>query len=287
MKNSEIISLKKNFLALRKLGPNYLNNDLKNYFHVEFISVASKLEGTMLEKSDVEKLVKNFPKKPASPAKRGEPKSSNPFLIQAYGQKAALEEIEKFANSKKIISINLLPYLHQLIFGSTMPSAGRLRDHHVSLQNRNFMVPMPFMITSVLKEFDSWLKDQQEKIDPGNVDEIIGFFAEAFYKTVETHPFSDGNGRTARIFCNAILRKYNLPLVIIPKTSLNSQMSESLLYANQRDLRPIKTFFSALLFSSIEMVVAYHNKKNNWKDLLPNPITAASNKGYYPITKAS
>src|SRR3989344_3775959 len=167
MKSIFFKKLEKDYSLLKKLGTNYLGSDLKNYFHIEFISVASKLEGTMLEKSDVAEMVKNFPKKPASAAKRGEPKSSNPFLIQAYGQKAALEEIEKFANSKKIISINLLPYLHQLIFGSTMPSAGRLRDHHVSLQNRNFMVPMPFMITSVLKEFDSWLKDQQEKIDPG------------------------------------------------------------------------------------------------------------------------
>ena len=49
-----------------------------------------------------------------------------------------------------------------------------------------------------------------------NSKDILDLAADVHYSLVSIHPFSDGNGRTARIMMNAVLFTFDMPRLILP-----------------------------------------------------------------------
>jgi Fic family protein len=59
-----------------------------------------------------------------------------------------------------------------------------------------------------MTEFDQWLNTSTD-LHP------VDFAAEAHYRLVTIHPFTDGNGRVARLLMNLLLLRAGYPLAII------------------------------------------------------------------------
>jgi len=65
-----------------------------------------------------------------------------------------------------------------------------------------------------MTEFFDWLKKQTTEKPEVN---IVPIAIEAHLKLVSIHPFTDGNGRTARLFMNLLLMMKNYPPAIVRK----------------------------------------------------------------------
>lgn len=241
--------LDKKYQALKKLGQNYLTEEFKDYFHTQLIFISSKFEKVNITKDEVEEIVQNYPK---------HPRTDNSDLLQAYGQKKALEFIEEKAKEKKPIEVGIIPEIHFMVLAANPEDRpGKFRTDFVQFRHVPFMTAMPFMIPGEMRDFGDWLIARQKEIKKDSVWEILEFATAAHYKIVEIHPFKDGNGRVARIFFNLIMRRYGLPYVIIPKTVNDKRMLKTLQAANQGNLKPLTNFFAELLLSSFDHVFKY------------------------------
>ncbi len=70
--------------------------------------------------------------------------------------------------------------------------------------------------------------------------EISAYFHKYF---IYLHPFRDGNGRMGRLFSNFILRKYELPNVIIERTKKEDYINSLKASEKHKTLLPITAFF--------------------------------------------
>lgn len=70
----------------------------------------------------------------------------------------------------------------------------------------------PTAIVDKMKQLISWSKENKERLHP------VIYAADLHQKFVTIHPFSDGNGRTARLLMNLALIQANYPVININST---------------------------------------------------------------------
>lgn len=85
-------------------------------------------------------------------------------------------------------------------------TAGTYRKIQVYVTGEEVLPPPSRHIPKLMKEFWSWLSFQ--KGDP------VMLAAKAHYRFIKIHPFTDGNGRIARVLSNLILMRAGYPLVM-------------------------------------------------------------------------
>lgn len=73
-----------------------------------------------------------------------------------------------------------------------------------------FMAPPPQLVPGLMSDLFSWMKKNKSKVHP------LVMSAVFHYEFVFIHPFSDGNGRTARLWHTVILSKWNPIFEYIP-----------------------------------------------------------------------
>ena len=113
---------------------------------------------------------------------------------------------------KHTISEQLIRSLQQLIIKDIEDSeAGSYRKGSVMISGSSHRPPPAFEVPSLMEELIAWVRKNQKKMHP------VQMAALAHHKLVHIHPFTDGNGRTARLFMNLILMQKGYPTVIILK----------------------------------------------------------------------
>lgn len=241
---------------IKRLQLDEYSSQLKNHIFVDFIYTSSVTdrESMNLKRSDIQdivqkgansKLLKNNPQKE---------------ILQAYGQKYALEQIEKWADLKKPITVDNLLVLHHMVFAAIDYKAGKFRSHYVQLRNSALMPSFPFAIHADMQDFNVWLIQAQKELK-SDTQAIIKIVAKVYHEITRIHPFSDGNGRTARLFINLILRKYRLPHICIPKVDNDPHMRIALRQADMGELTLLEQFIAKLLRQSQMMVSGYGREK--------------------------
>ena len=83
-----------------------------------------------------------------------------------------------------------------------------------------FMAQPENMVPELMEQLFSWMKEAKEKIHPLILSSIF------HYEFVFIHPFSDGNGRMARIWQTAILSKWKEIFEYVPIESLIKKYQE-------------------------------------------------------------
>mgnify|MGYP001325942661 CR=1 FL=1 len=168
----------------------------KQKLHLIFHS--NKIEGNPLTKGETEEVLLRD-RKSISGVNEVEAKNHEDAYDWALDNSGfSLESPEQF-----ICEIN------RKILNNIEPTAGNYRKCPVKISGVDFSPPpfssvSPFM-HELAKEIKAGPKDRS----------IIEFACSAHTKLVFIHPFRDGNGRTARIFMNAILWHYGLPSIVI------------------------------------------------------------------------
>lgn len=113
---------------------------------------------------------------------------------------------------RQTISEQLIRSLQQLVIKDIEDQeAGRYRKGNVMITGASHRPPEAFDVPKLMEELVQWIKKNSNKLHPVELASI------AHHRLVYIHPFSDGNGRTARLLMNLILMQKGYPMVTILK----------------------------------------------------------------------
>lgn len=171
-----------------------LEVQLHRQAQIKAITYSNQIEGNKLDEKAITTLLGTAPTKPKDKDAKEILNYQNAF---AYAEKLAQEKktpsIRDFCDIQKLVTDGLIQKNQH----------GRLRTIPVSIVNEVTGVeiekcPDPTQVPFLMEELWEWLKENEDT-NP---------FAKAFafhYLAVAIHPFSDGNGRSVRLFQQIIL----------------------------------------------------------------------------------
>ncbi|MDR1595505.1 MAG: Fic family protein [Puniceicoccales bacterium] len=131
--------------------------------------------------------------------------------IEAKNHGEAFRFVVECAEKKERISENSILHIHRLILqGIDNANAGGYRSVRVRISGSRTVLPNPLKVTELMADFVAKLAQSVANTPIKAI--------EAHYSLVAIHPFTDGNGRTARLLMNLILLADGYaPLIIRPR----------------------------------------------------------------------
>ncbi|MDR2646204.1 MAG: Fic family protein [Holosporaceae bacterium] len=182
-----------------RISPGSLDVILK-WLRVELTYTSNNIEGNTLTRKET-----------ALTIEEGITSGSKPIkdYLEAKNHAEAFDHVVSLIKQEKISYEDVTLKIHSMILnGIDDGNRGRYRSVRVRIAGSDVVLPNPLEVPDLMRNFT-------EKLDkkPDGVLKAL----EAHYKLVEIHPFTDGNGRTARLLMNFILlRAGYLPMVIAP-----------------------------------------------------------------------
>jgi Fic family protein len=111
-------------------------------------------------------------------------------------------------------SLKDLKNIHGIMTNLTVQESGEFRKGNEGVFDGNgnciHMCPPPEQVDDLMKQLFDWMKNNKKKIHPLILSSVF------HYEFVFIHPFSDGNGRTARLWQNVILSNWEDIFEYIP-----------------------------------------------------------------------
>lgn len=119
----------------------------------------------------------------------------------------------KLMNELDPYSINDLKKIHGIMTFLTVEESGTFRKGDEGVFDGDkciFVAPKPEMVDNLMKQLFDWMKKNKDKIHPLILSSIF------HYEFVFIHPFSDSNGRMARLWQNIILSNFEEIFEYVP-----------------------------------------------------------------------
>ena len=110
-------------------------------------------------------------------------------------------------------SIDELNKLHRIMTYALVNESGRFRNGEEGVFDGDkciFMAPPAHLVPSLIKNLFLWMNREKDNVHPLILSSVF------HYEFVFIHPFSDGNGRMARLWQTAILTKWKPLFQFIP-----------------------------------------------------------------------
>ena len=194
--NREIIN------ARRPLKPEEVR-ELDAYFKIGSTYASNALEGNSLTLEETKVLLEDGITVGGKPIRD---------YYEATGHAAAYEYMLSAARSSSIaFTADMLCKLHRLFYsGIDSDNAGQYRNHQVFITGTDYLPPLAEDVPGLMDDFINELNTRKDTTHP------ILFAAYAHRRLVDIHPFTDGNGRTARLLMNLILVNKGYCVVSIP-----------------------------------------------------------------------
>lgn len=202
-KKLQLLTAKKQKLdSYRPLPPELVKN-LDEWFKVELTYSSNAIEGNTLSRAETALVVEKGMTVAGKSLKEH---------LEATNHAQALDFIKTLAGKKRqdLTEKDILD-IHKTILKKIEDTyAGRYRNLPARLTGSETILPNPVKIPELMQGFITWLSGK-------NSDHPVKIAADAHFKLVTIHPFSDGNGRTARLLMNLLLMQEGYPITIIRK----------------------------------------------------------------------
>ena len=145
------------------------------------------------------------------------------------GAKKEIQEVKNaYAAYDKVIEIN--PYdindlkkFHGIMTNDVVEESGEFRRGEEGVFHGDeciFMAPPARLVPQLMEDIFNWMKEAQHSVHPLILSSVF------HYEFVFIHPFSDGNGRMARLWHTAILSKWKPIFEYIPIESQIEKFQE-------------------------------------------------------------
>lgn len=145
------------------------------------------------------------------------------------GEKKDIQEVKNAYKAYEEID-NVNPYsvddlkkIHGILTFAIEDDCGKFRNHGEAVYDGDiqiFMAPPHRMVPTLMDNLFNWMNKVKEKVNPLILSSIF------HYEFVFIHPFSDGNGRTARLWQTAILAHWKDLFKYIPIESIIKKHQE-------------------------------------------------------------
>ena len=199
----EKLTAKKKLLDEREPLPEVLINNLDEWFRVELTYTSNAIEGNTLGRRETALVVE-----------KGLAIGGKSLLehIEAVNHARAVDWVKKQAKRgpHSLTEEDILHIHHLVMKGVDDFNAGRYRVTPVRISGSVAVLPNPRKVPDLMKGLVKWLNLATD-LHP------VELAAEAHYRLVTIHPFTDGNGRTARLLMNMVLLMSGYPAAIIRK----------------------------------------------------------------------
>ena len=235
---SRLKGIKANYQREQSRLPKAEKEKVIEDFLVHFIYDSSKIEGGSLSLNDTKGLFLHNITPKNKPIKD---------VKEAEGYRKAFYSMLGFKGS---LSLKIVNKWHEMMFKDTRDYiAGKIRVHKIMVTGSRAVFPHPENLKKLLKEFFSWYKKEEKKLNPAELAAL------AHLKFVSIHPFSDGNGRISRLLANYVLKKHGYPM-------FNIKFGDRMTYyrsleASQLNNKPkyfIRYFLKRYLKSNIRLI---------------------------------
>lgn len=180
-----------------------LVKNLEEWFRIELTYTSNAIEGNTLSRAETALVVeKGLTIGGKSIAEH----------LEATNHAAALDFVkEQIKRKPSQLKEKDILKIHEIILDKIdRENAGIYRRVPVRISGSAVVMPNPRKVQQLMDEFFRWLR-LEEKMH------AIELAAEAHYRFVTIHPFTDGNGRTGRLLMNMILMMKGYPPAIIRK----------------------------------------------------------------------
>ncbi len=215
----------------RPLKPEEIK-ELDNYFRISTTYSSNALEGNTLTISETKIILEDGITIGGKPIKDYYEATGH---ANAYDYMLNAARCENFTFSEEIILM-----IHKLFYSSLdLEKAGKYRDHQVFITSSVYLPPIPEDVPQQMSEFVSELNKKSDSLHP------VVLAAFAHRRLVDIHPFTDGNGRTARLLMNLILVNKGYQIISIPPILRNEYISA--LRIAQRENAPSDKEFLRLI----------------------------------------
>jgi Fic family protein len=157
---------------------------------------STAIEGNLLSQAQVEQVVEQKQRI------RGRERD----VREVKGYYAALEEVQRLAQARVVVSERVIQTVHALVMGSgkkRKPTPYRDGQNVIRNSRTNEIVYLPpeaSAVPGLMAELASWLNVKNDLPTPLRA-------AIAHYQFATIHPYYDGNGRTARLLTTLILHR--------------------------------------------------------------------------------
>ena len=198
---------------------------LQKYYDVELTYTSNAIEGNTLTHRETAKVIEH------GITVGGKKLKEHLEAVDHYGAVLWMREL---AAQTVPVGENVVRELHRRIVARSEPEiAGIYSPHRRRIAGSPVVFPNPLKVPDLMQELGAWL--EQAPTTPE-----VAF--DAHFRLTAIHPFSDGNGRTARLLMNLLLiRGGYVPVAVRPedrKQYLDALERGSL----AQDLRPFPTF---------------------------------------------
>lgn len=131
--------------------------------------------------------------------------------FEAINHRDAIAYVEAIAEKKEPFSLHMIRTLHSLILKNIDDEhAGVWHRFNVTIAGAEYTPSDALHVPQLMEEFAHWHEDTGKSLHP------VELAVRTHTDFVKIHPFTDGNGRTARLLMNLDLMRSGFPAVVLP-----------------------------------------------------------------------
>ncbi len=155
---------------------------------------------------------------------------------------------------KEEISEKLIKKLNEFVLDKIYEEEkGRYRTTNVRILGAIKSPPRAEKVPRLMGSFVEYIEKNPDDLN------IIEMAAALHHKLVEIHPFSDGNGRTARLLMNLFLMKHGYPITIVLKND-RKKYYQTLKEADKENIKPFMDFIGYCVNRSLDIYLSAFKK---------------------------
>lgn len=130
--------------------------------------------------------------------------------FEVINHSEAIDFVQDVVKRNNELTEYVIKSIHQLVLKNIEDeNAGRYRMFNVLISGSQHTSPLFTVLSEKMEKLVQWYHEQKDKLHP------VELAARFHFQFVYIHPFTDGNGRTARLLMNLILMKYGFPPAIV------------------------------------------------------------------------
>jgi len=169
--------------------------------------------------------------------------------LEATNNADAFDLIEAIAKEKREIDHITIQRIHEVVTRGIDVDAGKYRVYNVRITGATKTPPDFSKVYHLIDDLIALLKDRGGKEHPIKTATFL------HHKLVEIHPFTDGNGRVARLLTNLYLMKEGYPPIVLRKEE-RGKYYHFLRIADEGNLGPFENFIAKSADESLTLYLA-------------------------------